>query len=45
MLYKIHEDLTKENLDKMKYLLTDQMAKRHLEMSSVRTRTQTCQSA
>lgn len=34
MLYKIHEDLTKENLDKMKYLLTDQMAKRHLEMSS-----------
>ncbi|KAM4727616.1 caspase-8 isoform 2-T4 [Anableps anableps] len=34
MLYKIHENLSTENLDKMKFLLKDQIAKRHLEMSS-----------
>ncbi|MEQ2197928.1 hypothetical protein XENOCAPTIV_005234, partial [Xenoophorus captivus] len=37
--YRIHEDLTVENLEKMKFLLKDKMAKRHLEMSSVRKRT------
>ncbi|KAM4557729.1 caspase-8 [Fundulus diaphanus] len=34
MLYRIHEDLTTENLDKMKFLLKDKLAKRHLETSS-----------
>lgn len=40
MLYKIYENMTNENLDKMKYLLTDDLAKRHLEKSSVRKHNQ-----
>uniref|UniRef100_A0A1A8D3S2 Caspase-8 n=1 Tax=Nothobranchius kadleci TaxID=1051664 RepID=A0A1A8D3S2_NOTKA len=34
MLYTIHEDMTTESLDKMKYLLNDKLNKRQLEMSS-----------
>uniref|UniRef100_A0A3Q2PV92 Caspase-8 n=1 Tax=Fundulus heteroclitus TaxID=8078 RepID=A0A3Q2PV92_FUNHE len=34
MLYRIHEDLSTENLDKMKFLLKDKLAKRHLDMNS-----------
>ncbi|XP_038134764.1 caspase-8-like [Cyprinodon tularosa] len=34
LLYKIHEDLTQENLDKLKFLLKDKLPKRPLELSS-----------
>uniref|UniRef100_A0A8C4IGA5 Caspase-8 n=1 Tax=Dicentrarchus labrax TaxID=13489 RepID=A0A8C4IGA5_DICLA len=31
MLYQIHEDMTKENLDKMKFLLSSKLGKRQIE--------------
>ncbi|KAM4551253.1 caspase-8 [Odontesthes bonariensis] len=34
MLYKIHEDMTRENLDKMKFLLTSELGRRQLELSN-----------
>ncbi|XP_069020625.1 caspase-8 [Embiotoca jacksoni] len=33
MLYKIHEDMVEENLDKMKFLLTDKLGRRQIEKS------------
>ncbi|XP_037537923.1 caspase-8 [Nematolebias whitei] len=34
MLYRIHENMTNENLEKIKYLLKDDLGKRHMEKSS-----------
>ncbi|XP_054888684.1 caspase-8 [Poeciliopsis prolifica] len=34
MLYKIHEDLTDDKVEKLKFLVNDQITKRHLDKSS-----------
>ncbi|XP_072219090.1 uncharacterized protein [Leuresthes tenuis] len=34
LLYKIHEDMTQENLEKMKFLLTSDLGRRQLELSN-----------
>ena len=36
MLYNVYEGLTKENLEKLKYLLNPNLSRRQLETSTVR---------
>lgn len=38
MLYKIYDDLTQENVDKMKFLLSDKLGRRQTEMCKVGTK-------
>lgn len=37
MLYKIYEDMTRENLEKMKFLLSNPLGRRQVETCNVRT--------
>lgn len=39
MLYRVYEDMTVENFGRMKFLLSDKMARNKIEESSVRTHT------
>lgn len=37
MLYQLYEDMTKDNLDKMKFLLSSKLGRRQTEICNVRT--------
>lgn len=41
MLYRLYEDMTQENLDKLKFLLSNKLGRRQTELCKVRTNSPT----